>query len=283
MGLRGDSRGTAAASDQSSLLDVLREDLSRHGGQWHRPGFHAVAVHRVTVWQRRLPFPLRLPVAVACGLLYFVTRNLYGIELPGTTKIGRRLLIGHQSGIVVSQIATIGDDCMIRQNVTIGALGRGARVAPTIGDRVEIGPGAVILGGVRIGDGATIGPNAVVTTDVPAGARVVAPPSRIVPGTFVPSPGRPGESPVVASDSSALRDPILDRVLEVIRQSTGVEPSSPDTPLLSSGLVDSLGVAGLVDALDDSFSVALTIDDLDAATFDTAREIAELVSRRVTR
>ena len=179
----------SSAALELPLLEILREDLERHGGQWHRPGFHAVALHRIATWQRGLPLPLRYPVMLAYGALYFVTRNLYGIELPRTTRIGRRLLIGHQSGIVVSEIATIGDDCVIRHNVTIGVPQWGDGRAPTIGDRVEIGAGAVILGDITIGDGALIGSNAVVMTDVPAGARVVAPAPRIVPGALVSPPG----------------------------------------------------------------------------------------------
>jgi serine O-acetyltransferase len=75
----------------------------------------------------------------------------------------------------------IGDDCVIRQNATIGALG-GERPleAPRLGRGVQVGVGAVILGPVTIGDGARIGPNAVVMTDVPAGATVFVNPPRMM-------------------------------------------------------------------------------------------------------
>ena len=53
---------------------------------------------------------------------------------------------------------------------------------PVIGNDVEIGCGARILGPVRIGDGAVIGANAVVIADVPAGAVAVGIPARIVSG-----------------------------------------------------------------------------------------------------
>lgn len=262
------------------LLAVLGEDLRRHGGQWHRPGFHTVALHRIAVWQRGLPGLLRYPVALVYGALYFVTRNLYGIELPRTAIVGRRLLIGHQSGIVVSEIATIGDDCVIRQNVTIGVAQWGDGPAPTIGDRVEIGAGAVILGDITIGDDVFIGSNAVVTKDVPAGARVVAPEARVVPTSLVsPTASAPSDEDVEAPT----RELSLESVQRVISAEIGFGLPGPDAPFLSSGLVDSLRVAGLLDALEESFAVRLTVDDLDAASFDTARDVFELISGRTSR
>ena len=52
--------------------------------------------------------------------------------------------------------------------------------APVLGNSVDIGAGAVILGRVMLGDGAVIGANAVVLCDVPAGALAVGVPARIV-------------------------------------------------------------------------------------------------------
>ena len=83
------------------------------------------------------------------------------------------MIIGHQSGIVVHANAVIGDECFIRQNVTIGATSfERADEAPTLGRGVSVGCGAVILGGITIGDRAKIGPNAVVMVDVPADTSV---------------------------------------------------------------------------------------------------------------
>jgi serine O-acetyltransferase len=81
----------------------------------------------------------------------------------------------HPAGIVIHGATIIGDDCVIRQNTTLGALngegGRGSE-APQLGRNVHVGCGAAILGSVTVGDEARIGPNAVVVTDVPAGATV---------------------------------------------------------------------------------------------------------------
>lgn len=123
-----------------------------------------------------MPTLWRLPLTVLYGALYFVVRNFYGIELPAETVIGRRLHIGHQSGIVVNGAAIIGDDCILRHNVTVGARSHDdADQAPVIGDDVQVGPGAVIMGPITVGNGARIGPNALVIEDVPPGGRVLAP------------------------------------------------------------------------------------------------------------
>jgi serine O-acetyltransferase len=168
------------------LLALIREDLRQNGGiLW--PGFQALLVHRFGVWKDGIaPKPLRVPFTLLHRLAYGFVRNVYGIELPHTARIGRRLLVAHQHGIIVHGNATIGDDCVIRQGVAIGQSGSTPGVpvdrvpAPRLGDRVEIGPNAVLFGNIAIGDGVRIGPNAVVMTSVPAGAIVAAPPARVM-------------------------------------------------------------------------------------------------------
>jgi serine O-acetyltransferase len=114
-------------------------------------------------------------------LFYCYVRGHYGIELPPTTKVGRRVLIAHQSGIVIHSKADIGDDCLIRQNVTIGARSHKRWwEAPKLGNGVQVGCGAAILGDISVGDGVIIGANAVVMTDVPPGVLVVVQSPRII-------------------------------------------------------------------------------------------------------
>lgn len=164
----------------AELRAVWREDRRVNGGRILEPGFQALAVHRFGVWvdglrSTALRFPLRR--------LYFVLNHLvealYGIRLYYTTEIGRRLQLAHgQCGVVIARECRIGDDCVVRQNVTLGKRRSHAPSAevPWLGDRVEIGAGAVIIGPVNIGDDTLIGPNVVVQEDVPA-RSVVLPPS----------------------------------------------------------------------------------------------------------
>lgn len=80
-------------------------------------------------------------------------------------------------GTVIHSRARIGNDVLIRQNVTIGTRHKGGGV-PVIEDRVVIGAGAVLLGGITVGTGAVIGANSVVLCDVEPGATVVGAPAR---------------------------------------------------------------------------------------------------------
>src|SRR6185503_18730296 len=159
------------AHDLQDLWKQLREDWTVHGCDWTRPGFRAVATHRVGNWLiKRKSRIVRKVLWFLYRALHRYIRNHYGIELYHSTKIGRRVIFGHQSGIVIHPLAEIGDDCLIRQNVTIGAASDAQpRQAPKICARVTVGCGAVIIGNVTIGEGATIGPNTVVMTDVPDG------------------------------------------------------------------------------------------------------------------
>lgn len=166
------------SADGDRLLDQIREDKQGHGS-WLKPGFHAIAAHRVSVWRWRLPTPQRKLVSLLYRTTQIVIRNVYGIELPPSVKLGRRVIIPHGGTLVVAPGTVIGDDCILRHNVTIGAVRRMEDV-PTLGKRVAVGTGAVIVGRITIGDYAEIGPNAVVLTDVPARATVFADPGRAV-------------------------------------------------------------------------------------------------------
>jgi serine O-acetyltransferase len=105
----------------------------------------------------------------------------YGISIPYQTDIGPGFFIGHIGGIVVNFQCRIGSNCNMSHGVTLGQTNRGKRKGcPTIGDNVYIGPGAKIIGAIRVGDHAAIGANAVVTRDVPAHAVVAGVPAQII-------------------------------------------------------------------------------------------------------
>ncbi len=117
-------------------------------------------------------------------------RNNYGIELPYSAEVGRRVIFEHQSGIVVHGNCRIGDDSIIRQGVTLGNRTLEEPFdAPTLGCRVNVGAGAKVLGNVVAGDRASIWGNAVVLKDLPAGSLAVGIPAWILDrGTDEESP-----------------------------------------------------------------------------------------------
>lgn len=158
------------------LVEHWREDFAVNGRGLFVPGFQAVAVYRFGVWAHGLNSRLvRGPLRALYRVLYVFVRNVYGIEIPHTVRAGRRLRLGHQNGIVIHRWVTLGHDCLVRHNVTIG-VSRGStprEEAPVIGDRVAIGAGAVILSPARIGDDVLIGPNVVVRSTVPSCTTVM--------------------------------------------------------------------------------------------------------------
>lgn len=163
------------------LLALVKEDYRRHRRELWTPGFQALAVHRFGGWADAQSGLAGRAARKLYGALFLFVRNVYGIEIPRTASIGRRVEIGHQHGIVFHKNVVIGDDCVIRHGATIGVGVYGKREeAAVLEPGVIVGPGAVIIGGVRIGAGARIGPNALVTTDVPAGATVFEKPTRIM-------------------------------------------------------------------------------------------------------
>jgi serine O-acetyltransferase len=165
------------------LLRLIVEDMRAQREGLLAQGFWALLVYRFGHSRFRLPKRwMRLPLTIMYVVLNKLIEITTGISIGARAEIGRRPRIEHFGGIIIHGSAIIGDDCMIRHDVTIGNryLARPLE-APVIGNRVDIGTGARILGNVRIGDGAHIGANAVVLHDVPVGATAVGIPARIMP------------------------------------------------------------------------------------------------------
>ena len=164
------------------LWQQIKEDWIAHGRDWTKPGFRAVAVQRFGVWRMKIkPNLLRASFSILYRALYRKIRNTYGIDLPYTVKLGRRVIIEHQSCIIIHGYSSIGDDCIIRQGVTIGNRYLEKPLeAPKLGARVNIGAGVKILGNVTIGDDVNIGANAVVLVDIPASQTAVGIPARVI-------------------------------------------------------------------------------------------------------
>jgi serine O-acetyltransferase len=176
-----------------SLLALWREDLRTHDGQWLSPGFQALAAHRFGNWRMSVrPKPLRAPFSLLYKLWARYVKIHYGIELDYTVRLGRRVRIWHQGGMVLSAIA-VGDDVHIRHNTTFGVARSGADILerPVIGNRVDIGVGTCILGGVTVGDDSILGANSVVIRDVPPRSVAVGVPAKVI-RQLPPRPSEPG-------------------------------------------------------------------------------------------
>lgn len=101
------------------------------------------------------------------NLGFTIPRNVFG---PG-------LSIAHWGSIVVHPDVRVGKNCRIHSAVNIGVHNGNC---PTLGNNVYIGPGAKLIGGIKIGDNVTIGANAVVNKDVPSNVTVGGIPAKII-------------------------------------------------------------------------------------------------------
>ena len=168
-----------------SIWRLIAEDRSTQREGLLAQGFWALAVYRLSHPRlRRRPGLIRT-LWGGVGLIATKCIECFcGISIPESATIGRRLRIEHFGGVIVHSCTVIGNDCLLRQNVTLGNRSEAKPMeAPVLGDRVQIGAGAVVLGNVRIGDDAIIGANAVVLRDVPAGAVAVGNPARLIRGS----------------------------------------------------------------------------------------------------
>jgi serine acetyltransferase len=152
-----------------SLIQQIKNDWISHDKDWTKPGFRALAYHRFGNWRMGIKSRLfRIPFSILYQFLYRKARNKYGIEIPYTAKIGHSVIFEHQHGIVIHGNAVIGDHCVIRQGVTIGNRHlNNPYDVPTLGNHVNVGCGAVILGDVKVGNNVNIGANTVVLTSIP--------------------------------------------------------------------------------------------------------------------
>lgn len=137
------------------------------------PGFHAIIFHRIShfLYRKKLFFLARLISQIA--------RHLTGIEIHPGAQIGRKLFIDHGMGIVIGETTTIGDECIIYHNSTLGGTGKDKNKRhPDLGNNVMVGSGAKVLGPIKIGNNVKIGANSVVLQSVPDNTTVVGVPRK---------------------------------------------------------------------------------------------------------
>jgi len=110
--------------------------------------------------------------------LVLATRNDIRSKIPITTIFSHGAI-----GVVIAKGVEIGKDCIIGQNVTIGARDGGV---PIIGTGVIICPHAIIIGNIKIGNYSVIGAGAVVLKDVKSHSVVVGNPAKAIRTNITP-------------------------------------------------------------------------------------------------
>jgi serine O-acetyltransferase len=174
------------------MFDNIRADLRAHDGRWGAQGFWALVVFRFGRWRYGVkPVLLRKLMSLIYRVMFKWIQIVTGIELPCEVEIGKGFVIDHFGGIVISGYARFGDNCRIRTGVVVGLSRVGEPCAPVIGNNVDIGAGAKVLGPITIGDNVLIGANAVVVHDVPSDSIAVGVPAVARPRPAVQHLGRP--------------------------------------------------------------------------------------------
>lgn len=163
------------------MFNNIREDWHTYQRDITRQGFWVMLIYRFGCWRYTIKNRwIRKPFSFLYKVLFVFIQIITGIELPCETKIGRRFKIEHFGDIIISGDAEFGDDVVIRNGVTVGLRHTQVRGSPSIGNRVDIGAGAKLLGPIRIGDDVIIGANAVVIKDIPPQSVAVGVPARII-------------------------------------------------------------------------------------------------------
>jgi serine O-acetyltransferase len=160
--------GAHAAPVDLPMFENIRNDLKAHGGDWGAQGFWALVVYRFGRWRYGVrPAIVRKVLSLVYRILYKLVQILTGIEFPCEVEIGHNFVIDHFGGIIVSGYAKFGNNCRIRNGVVVGLKRVDQPCAPVIGNDVDIGAGAKLLGNITIGNNVIIGANAVVVDNIP--------------------------------------------------------------------------------------------------------------------
>lgn len=166
-------------------MGKLNNDIKRYkqitgSSVFKEPSIVLIILFRVAQRINKIWYPLKLICNIFIIPIYKFYSIFLGISIPRRCKIGQGLIIFHYGAIALNPLVEIGDNCTIRQGVTIGNRRTNIDV-PKIGNNVDIGAGAVIIGDIKIGNNVGIGANAVVLKDVPDDSIAVGNPAKNLP------------------------------------------------------------------------------------------------------
>lgn len=168
------------------LSDYINHDCYRVIGKkitfvnffkaYRNQGFRYLFFMRLSHFYRKNPF------------IYTFSRMMmrhysykFGFQIPSSTKIGKGLYFSHFGTVVINENVTMGENCNLNHNVTIGRQNRGSKKgSPTIGNFVWFGTGCVVVGKINIGNNVLIAPNSYVNFDVPSNSVVIGNPAKII-------------------------------------------------------------------------------------------------------
>ena len=158
-----------------TIKEQLLESLIRPEAYYVKKYIHLLRMEEMYTFAR----PRKL-----LAFWYKSRKNRLGAKLGFIISagcFGEGLKLEHFGSVIVNPKARIGKNCIIHGNCCIGSNGGYPDDSPVIGDNVDIGQFAQIIGGIRIADGVRIGAGAVVVKDVlTPNVTVVGVPAHII-------------------------------------------------------------------------------------------------------
>lgn len=97
----------------------------------------------------------------------------------GSETLGKNPMFYHSFSTILS-CKSIGDNFVVRNNTTIGNKNDDRNQRAIIGNNVQIGANAVIIGGIVIGDNVIVGAGAVVVKNVESNCIVAGNPAKVI-------------------------------------------------------------------------------------------------------
>ena len=135
----------------------------------YRPEYRNLLLHR-----------FRKPPKAVSSIFHFIITRILWKPLESlylyTEDIGAGLFIHHGFSTVINALR-VGENCTVRQQVTIGFNGD---EAPILEDNVVVNCGAKVLGGITMGKNSVAAAGAVVVKDVPENAVVAGVPAKFI-------------------------------------------------------------------------------------------------------
>lgn len=244
------------------------------------PGLHAVLLYRAARWFHLHHLP---PLAV---LTSYFSSVLTGSQISARAAIGKGLVIYHPHGISIGETAVIGEYCTLAHGNLIGQL-NGGDDRPVIGNYFVAGTGAKILGRIRIGDRVRVGPNAVVTRSLPDGLTVAGNPARIVRDRGSPDresrPRTAGQIDFPRSHAAVVRR-LVGVITSNAKLATARNSVGKDTVLLGKGVgLDSIEILHVISAVEEEFGLTIDEDDLKTSHLRTVESLAAFIGERLSR
>lgn len=168
------------------MLEILKQDLFRLiGNRCHSIKYQIIYLLKspgfkyLYLFRRRQASSNRVS-KIFWELMLQLQKRKTGIQIPSTTTIGKGFRILHFGNIVINPNAVIGENCTVAQGVLIGCSEGKKSGSPKIGNNVNIGANALILGGISLGNDVLIAPGAFVNFDVPDNCIVIGNPGKTI-------------------------------------------------------------------------------------------------------